>query len=93
MVRKGGLVNLFGGCKPGTTFTIDTRLIHYSELTIKGVYHHTPKYVRQALDLLAGGRMQPEAFVTRELPLDRVHEALQLIINREGVKSAVVPAS
>ena len=91
MVRKGGRVNLFGGCKPGTTFTLDTRLIHYDELTVFGVYHHTPQFVREALGLLADGRMQPEEFVTRELPLERVHEALQLIINRDGVKTAVVP--
>ena len=91
MVRKGGRVNLFGGCKPGTTFTLDTRLVHYDELTIFGVYHHTPRFVREALDLLAAGNMQPEQFVTRELPLERVHEALQLIINRDGVKTAVLP--
>ena len=91
MVRKGGLVNLFGGCKPGSTITLDTRLIHYSEITIKAAYHHTPRFVRLALDLLASGRMMPEEFVTRELPLDRVHEALNLIINRKGVKTAVIP--
>ena len=91
MVRKGGLVNLFGGCKPGTTFTLDTRLIHYSEVTIKGVYHHTPGFVRQALDLLVSGEMMPEEFVTAELPLDRVQEALNLIIDRKGIKAAVIP--
>ena len=91
MARKGGTVNLFGGCKPGSTITLDTRLIHYSEITIKAAYHHTPKFVRLALDLLASGRMMPEEFVTRELPLDRVHEALNLIINRKGVKTAVIP--
>ena len=91
MVRKGGLVNLFGGCKPGTTFTLDTHLIHYSETTITGVYHHTPGHVREALNLLASGKIKSEEFVTRELPLDRVHEALRLIIDREGVKTAVIP--
>jgi len=91
MLRKGGLANLFGGCKPGSTITLDTRLIHYAEITIKGVYHHTPKFIREALDLLADGRIMPDEFVTRELPLDRVHDALRLIINRDGVKTAVVP--
>ena len=91
MVRRGGLVNLFGGCRPGTTVNLDTALIHYSEITIKGVYHHTPKFVRKALDLLASGRMKAGEFITREMPLERVHEALALIINREGVKTAVIP--
>ena len=91
MVRKGGLVNLFGGCKPGTSFTLDTRLMHYSEITIKGVYHHTPRFVREALNLLTSGRMMAEEFITEEMPLDRVHEALNLIINRKGIKTAVIP--
>jgi L-iditol 2-dehydrogenase len=42
MVRKGGIVNLFGGCKRGTKVSIDTSLIHYSQINIKGVFHHTP---------------------------------------------------
>jgi len=91
MVRKGGRVNLFGGCAPGTSIRVDTRLLHYSELTIKGVYHHTPTYVARALDLLAAGVMQPEAFVTAEFPLARVDEALRRILDRQGVKSAVLP--
>jgi L-iditol 2-dehydrogenase len=38
-VRPGGLVNLFGGCAPGSTVALDTHLVHYSEITIKGAYH------------------------------------------------------
>src|SRR5690606_1120167 len=41
-LRPGGLVNLFGGCAPGTSIPLDTHLVHYSELTLKGVYHHRP---------------------------------------------------
>ena len=41
-VRPGGLVNLFGGCAPGTSVPLDTHRLHYSEITVKGVYHHRP---------------------------------------------------
>ena len=44
MVRPGGTVNLFGGAKGGSTFSVSTTLLHYSELTIKGVFHHTPLF-------------------------------------------------
>ena len=91
MARKGATVNLFGGCKPGTSIAVDTRLLHYSELTIKGIYHHTPCYVRSALALIADNAIHAEAFITRELPLDRVAEALRLILECDGVKTAVVP--
>ncbi len=91
MVRKGGLANLFGGCAPGTSIHVDTELLHYSELTIKGVYHHTPYFIARALDLLASGDMQAHEFITAEFPLSKVDEALRLILTQQGVKSAVLP--
>jgi L-iditol 2-dehydrogenase len=93
MTRKGGVANLFGGCRPGATITIDTTLLHYSEITIKGVYHHTPYHVARALAMLEAGVMQADEFITAEFPLERVGEALQLILNQKGVKSAVLPGA
>ncbi|MFZ3386162.1 MAG: zinc-binding dehydrogenase, partial [Candidatus Hydromicrobium sp.] len=57
MGRKGAVINLFGGCVPDTSINIDTGLIHYSELNIKGVYHHTPYYVKKAFDLITSGQI------------------------------------
>ena len=42
MVRKGGVVNWFGGPPAGTDVKLDTNLIHYSDLTLKASFHHTP---------------------------------------------------
>lgn len=91
MVRKGGIVNLFGGCAPGTTANLDTRLLHYSELTIKGVFHHTPAYVRMALDLITRRAVDARLFITAERPLEKIDEALDMIINHQGIKTAVLP--
>jgi L-iditol 2-dehydrogenase len=52
-VRPGGLVNLFGGCASGTTVALDTHRLHYSEITVKGVYHHRPATFARALSLLS----------------------------------------
>jgi len=38
MGRKGATINLFGGCYLGASIGIDTKLLHCSEFTIKGVY-------------------------------------------------------
>src|SRR5271167_469230 len=48
MVRKGGTVNLFGGCPSGTEVKIDPAALHYSEITIKSTFHHTPQFMREA---------------------------------------------
>ncbi len=92
MVRKGGIANLFGGCASGTTMTVDTSLIHYSEVQIRGVFHHTPRFVRRALDLLAQRAVTSEELVTGELPLARLDEILRSLVSHDGVKTAVIPA-
>ena len=91
MVRKGGTALLFGGCPPGTTVNLDTELLHYSEITLKGVFHHTPYYVAKSLDLIVGKEIEANALITGELPLARLSQALEMIINHEGIKTAVIP--
>src|SRR6185503_7669408 len=54
-VGRGGSVVFFGGCAPGTTITLDTRRTHYEELTLLGVFHHTPDLIRRAVDLMETG--------------------------------------
>ena len=86
MARKGGTVNLFGGCESGTSINIDTRLIHYSELTIKGVYHHTPHYVRKAFKLIDKGLFDTSKFITKDMPLEKLTDALELMGKQKGIK-------
>src|SRR6202521_4072746 len=57
IVRKGGTVNLFGGCPSGTEVKIDPAALHYSEITIKSTFHHTPQFMREAMDTIARGEI------------------------------------
>ncbi len=90
MARPGGLVNLFGGCKPGTRFSVDTSRIHYDEVRVMGVYHHTPRHVRIARDLLARHQINTRALITSRTPLEGVIDALTMP-NDKKVKVAVIP--
>ena len=91
MVRNGGTVILFGGCAPGTKFTLDTKLLHYGELTLKGVFHHTPYYIEKALKLISLGMINTSCLITGEMPLEKLEDALNKIISHKGVKTAVIP--
>jgi L-iditol 2-dehydrogenase len=91
MTRPGGLANLFGGCKSGTHVKIDTRRLHYDELEIIGVFHHTPRYVRAALSLISSRQLDADALITHEMPLERLEEALQLVAGGEALKVAIIP--
>jgi L-iditol 2-dehydrogenase len=91
LVRPGGLVNFFGGCPSGTKVSFDTRPIHYGELTFKGVFHHTPAYFTQALELIHSHHVNVEALITARLPLESTIDALQLLSQKKGVKYALIP--
>src|SRR6266571_7585238 len=91
MARPGGLVNFFGGCPSGTQVTLETRPLHYSELTIKGVFHHTPAYFKQALELIIGQQVDVEALISAYAPLSAVRDVLDLLLQKQGVKYALIP--
>jgi L-iditol 2-dehydrogenase len=90
-VAPGGVVNLFGGCPPETAVSLDTHRVHYSELTIKGVYHHRPATVRRALDLLARRVIDPRILLSAERPLEELEEALRSMMRKEALKVVVRP--
>lgn len=91
MVRPGGLVNFFGGCPSGTQITLETRPLHYSELTIKGVFHHTPAYFAQALDLIVTHQIDVEALITARVPLASTIDVFHRLLQKQGVKYALIP--
>jgi L-iditol 2-dehydrogenase len=74
LVRKGGTVNFFGGCPSGTTITLDTTLIHYSNLTLLASFHHTPRTIRRALEFIEAGVICAADFVDGECPLTQLPE-------------------
>lgn len=91
MARKGGDVTLFGGAPSGTSIRVDTVLLHYSQLTVRGVFHHTPYTVQVAFDLLKSGRVDPEPFISGIVPLEEVVAALESHGRQEGIKYEIRP--
>jgi L-iditol 2-dehydrogenase len=92
MVRKGGTVNFFGGCAVGTHVKLDTNRIHYSDITLRATFHHTPAICRKALDLIASGRFQAGAFITGHAHLYELNRVFEKLMNRSSeIKTAIVP--
>jgi L-iditol 2-dehydrogenase len=91
-VRKGGVVNLFGGCPADTSIGIDSQRLHYQELTIKSTFHHTPESIRKAFRLIADGHLDPNALITAEASLDELPAVLaHLAHGGDGLKTAILP--
>ena len=92
MVRKGGVVNFFGGCASGTKVNLDTNRLHYSEITLKATFHHTPETVRKAFALIAERKIRSADYITGEAPLSRLQQVLRHMLNRNGdIKTAIIP--
>lgn len=92
MVRKGGTVNLFGGCPRHTEVRIDPSALHYSEISIKSTFHHTPRFIREALDTIVRGEIRASDFITGEVPLVELPDVFQHMKKRNGeLKTAVIP--
>lgn len=89
VVRPGGLVNLFGGCAPGTTIPLDTHLLHYSEITVKGVYHHRPSLIADALMMLERCDFRADLLITGHEPIQHTEKALRAMMAKEQLKVVV----
>jgi L-iditol 2-dehydrogenase len=90
LVRKGGTVNFFGGCPAGTTITLDTTLIHYSNLTLLASFHHTPRTIRRALEFIEAGVVHSRDFVDGECPLTTLPELFrEMTTGNRAVKTLV----
>lgn len=92
MVRRGGVVNFFGGCATGTKVELDTNRLHYNELTLKATFHHTPESVRKAFALIAEKKIKSTDYVTGEAPLSKLKQVLQQMLERGSqIKTAIIP--
>jgi L-iditol 2-dehydrogenase len=92
LLRRGGVVNFFGGCPSGTEIRLDTNLLHYSELTCKASFHHTPALIRKALEVISRGYISAKDFVNRVEPLANLLEVMQHLMSHNGhLKTAIIP--
>ena len=93
MIRPGGLVTFFGGCKAGTTVTFDTAFIHYQEARMQGVFnYHHPEHFLEAFRLIKRGALDPEVFITDHAPLEDTEKVYKMLLEGyEGIKIAIHP--
>lgn len=90
-VRPGGTVHFFGGCKSGSTVTFDTTKMHYGDIRLMSVFHHTPKYFREALKLISSGDIEVEKLITDTLPLEKVQYAMEQHLAGNAIKFLIKP--
>jgi L-iditol 2-dehydrogenase len=80
--RTAGL-RFFGGCPNDSRISLDTNLLHYSEITCKASFHHTPptsarRWIGQPR------RDHGRDFVNSEEPLANLLEVMRHLMSHNG---------
>lgn len=92
LLAPRGRVNLFGGLpRDNCKITIDANQIHYREFFIAGASSSLARQNREALDLIAAGKISAEKYITHRFPLAEIVEAFEVVENREAIKVVVNP--
>jgi L-iditol 2-dehydrogenase len=91
MSRKGGRICLFGGCAPKTLVPIDAHRVHYDQLSLHGVFHHTPKHFAKAVDLLGSGAVKTGLLVRGSIRLSEIPKFYADNCDHSNPKVAVLP--
>jgi L-iditol 2-dehydrogenase len=91
-VRRRGRVSLFAGLPAQEeSECFDTRLVHYSELSVFGASGSAPEQNRLALRLMAAGAVQVGALVTSTYPLSMANEAFATSALGSQLKVVIKP--
>jgi len=92
IVRRGGVVNFFSGLPSGTHVEIEPATVHYSEIKLISTFHHTPRFIREAIEAIRRGDITANDFVTEEIRLAELPQAFERMKSRSGeIKLAVKP--
>ena len=90
--RKGGTVSLFASLPKDTPdITLDSRVVHYSELRIVGASDSRPEHVTQAVRLMAEGKIDTAPIITHRIALTDIYHGLDLMKNKQSLKVLVYP--
>jgi L-iditol 2-dehydrogenase len=92
LAAKRGRIDFFGGLpRTDPCISLDANLVHYRELSIMGAYGSRPAQNREALGLIASGRIPVASLVGQVLPLERVREGIEAVERGSVLKVVVEP--
>jgi L-iditol 2-dehydrogenase len=90
-VRRGGRVVFFGGCPVDTALSVDTRRMHYDNLTLLAPFHFRPRDVRRAYELLCEGRLGAGRLINARRSLADLDDVFAMLERGAMLKCAVIP--
>ncbi len=91
LVRKRGCVCLFASLPAGNSeLTIDSRIIHYNEISLVGTSDSTPAHVQRAIEIIDNDDFPADKLVTHTLPMTGFKDAIELMTSGEALRVVLV---
>jgi len=90
-VRRAGVLNIFGGCPPGSEIKIDPNVVHYNELTLTGTIGGSLKMFKESLSLIAKNEVDVGPLITHRFPLSRINEAFSVAQQNSALRVLIEP--
>jgi len=90
LLNKNGRMSLFGGLPGESNYHLDSNLIHYKEAGIFGAHASTVNQNRQALELVASGKLNVAKYISA-FSLTDAHKAFGCLINETAEKAVLIP--
>ncbi len=78
ILRRGTRWNVFG-ITTHETFELDGGLTHFLEARMDASFGTTPQAMQQAIRLMERGVVDPERIISHRFPLEKIHEALEVM--------------
>jgi threonine dehydrogenase-like Zn-dependent dehydrogenase len=70
---------------------VDIGHLHYQEIAIQPIYHHTPVDVAEAVRQLVAGDVPIQHLITARLPMSELIAALQMAADRTTLRTILLP--
>jgi len=92
LVGRGGTVLLFAPPPPEAVLPVIANTLFFQEISLHTSYSAGPHETRQALDLLASGRIRAESVITHRFALRDAEQAFRLVARPGDALKAVIVA-
>ena len=90
MAMKGRLSFFAGFPKQDSTLKLDGNIIHYKEASVYGAFASNRPQFEEALKLITSRKVLMDRIVTHTFPLERIVEAMEKMLDKEGNALKVV---
>jgi len=90
MAMKGRLSFFAGFPKEDSILKLDGNIIHYKEVSIYGAFASNRPQFEEALKLIMSGKVPMDRIVTHIFPLEKISDAMEKMLDKEGDALKVV---